>query len=309
MLFYLLQNKSANGAFNSTEITSNTNIASSLKLFAKIIASFFMSNSIFWIPLFIALIFLPQKIGTIIKVNKQIFIYPALILFFGAIIWSFTKDIRESEQLFILPVLVINIFNFIVILFILDLVKFKWIRYLTILFLLFLESFSTYKILSNSSFYHYSPNRNSINYVNDIVNKINNSKDFNYKGANIRNPIELKGYWGSIPYYGVFTNYLVTDIDGLNTISLNTIYTPKDSSWKEQRILERVLENYPFSKFGNRYKNLSIDSIQFLYVKKNNLNYIVVSKNATLPKVFYPIVDTIFTDNKSGDKFVFLKRN
>jgi glycosyltransferase involved in cell wall biosynthesis len=55
------------------------------------------------------------------------------------------------------------------------------------------------------------------------------------------------------------------------------------------------------------YFEISIDSLQYLFIKKYKIEYLVLSPKAVLPSVFICSVDTIFSDKKSGDRFVFLK--
>ena len=118
---------------------------------------------------------------------------------------------------------------------------------------------------------------------------------------------------------------LSTQIDFLYTTSLNTTYTVQsdaiqlpltnpekrlDLFWEQNT--PKTLAQAPFSVFAHSYlmKNAhtTIDTLQYLFVKKHMLNYLVLSKPAKLPDIFLPMVDTIFIDSCSGERFVFLKR-
>jgi len=53
-------------------------------------------------------------------------------------------------------------------------------------------------------------------------------------------------------------------------------------------------------------ENYSLETNDIDYIKENNIDYVILGRNVKLPSVLNSMVDTVFYDSKSGDKFVFL---
>jgi hypothetical protein len=79
-------------------------------------------------------------------------------------------------------------------------------------------------------------------------------------------------------------------------------------------LLIRAQQFLKISAFTDFYKELrienppiSIDSAQYVFVKENKLRYMVVYNGAIIPSVFNQIIDTVFIDSVSGEKFCLFK--
>jgi hypothetical protein len=77
-----------------------------------------------------------------------------------------------------------------------------------------------------------------------------------------------------------------------------------------QAKMPESLSKDPFAVFCQEYiKNngqTAIDILRYEFVKSHSIEYMVLKNNAELSDLFEPIVDTVFTDSKTGERFVFL---
>jgi hypothetical protein len=82
---------------------------------------------------------------------------------------------------------------------------------------------------------------------------------------------------------------------------------PKELT-KQQELFAKTS---PFFRHIERLKStkefVSILDAQRRYIEENNLTYLIIYPNSTLPKNLDPLIEKIITDKKSGEKFVVLK--
>ncbi len=154
-------------------------------------------------------------------------------------------------------------------------------------------------------FYIYTPNPNSSKYVDQVMNEIGKRHNFNYIGVNVKSSDDRLNTRNS---YGYITNYFISNYDGFYTICLN----PK-SRIEKHNINESITQDYdpsPFMNYVNKHvakgENYSLETNDIDYIKENNIDYVILGRNVKLPSGLNSMVDTVFCDSKSGDKFVFL---
>ncbi len=318
MLFYLLQTGSeASGNFKINSIVEIL-LLDKLKPVKIIFGSIAIAISlyiIYFIPCVIAFFSnTKHKFIKILSVQKELYIYTIILFFSSLVIWSITNPITDSIQFFYLPsIIFINTLVFVLLCSVFVLIeqkkaKFAFYSFLIILVFANVLLYKTNKLVvyTNTKDYY------SSEYLFNVQNKIIEYDNFNLVGANIKDSTELVGYWASVPYFGL-ENHFYLLFDGLNTVSLNTLYTSTNSlSTLDRERVQALIENADFTKFAIDYKkskdSVSIEKLQYEFVMQNNIDYIILSPKAQLPDLFVNKVDTIFCDVISKQKFVFLQK-
>ncbi|MDR2010396.1 MAG: hypothetical protein LBQ22_07935 [Bacteroidales bacterium] len=320
-LFYLLQSgTSAAGGFKAESVASGI-ISDKLKPFKIFAGSIVILISVYFlyiIPVFLRFFFKDKKIF-IKKIGsiKSLLLLWTIFTICGLGIWSLINIMSDSIQFFYLPaLLLLNILLFVILTLLYESNKSlkKSVNYLLFIYILLLALLNI-KFLPETPFYRYydANSRYSYKTMTDVARKIEATEDFNFYGAFLKAPEELVGYWNAAPHFG-FGNQLYLIFDGLYTVSLNTLYTPTsyDDPIEETRV-NKMLENAVFTKFAKKweaeYGKTSIDSLQYQYIKENNIEYLIISEKVDLPNTLLSLVDTIFVDDISKQKFVFLSKN
>lgn len=101
-------------------------------------------------------------------------------------------------------------------------------------------------------------------------------------------------------------NYAFMSLSALDPDSLTTDSRfQRDSAQAEQIVRKSTF--YRFAKFqALNNKQLSLDSIKYKFVLKNNIGFICVSKKATLPPILRNLVQDQYIDSLSGEKLYVL---
>lgn len=201
----------------------------------------------------------------------------------------------------------------------------KNVLYICMLLCVFYNVFVFYSTKKHLVFYP-EQTRDSA-YITNVSNYFT-TNNFSVYGARIQDTSEftiidkvsmrnelMSGYW-FIPFS--------TSVNFLYTTSLNTTYIIQADTIKHitkpdermnyfwQKNQTENLAQAPFSVFSYKYQaehgHTHIDTLQFKFVKKYNIDYLVLSKQAELPTVFNPYIDTVFADKMTGERFVFLKK-
>ena len=164
-------------------------------------------------------------------------------------------------------------------------------------------------------------------YISDITSHFE-KRPFNNKGARILSNRESwaldisksrgdlrNGYW-FIPYSTKMDFLYITNIN-----FIDSIYDDKDILLKRpfdrnelflNSNTKKSLIKEPFyvfrKKYEDNYGTKTLEKIQFEFVKKHNISFIAISKQMQLPDIFNQYIDTVFTDKKTKEQFVFLTR-
>lgn len=184
---------------------------------------------------------------------------------------------------------------------------------------------STLFFISRKNFIVNPTDLKSETYLNNILNYITDENVLKGGIINSKYEIEshtkkngsrselLSSYW-FIP--------LSTTIDYLELYNLSTLEeTPKlfnntknislknyddmiNYFWEIQT--KKIISQSPLVKFSKSIKSNNKEIIQYKFAEKENLKFIVMNKEAQLPKIFMSIIDTTFTDSLTKEKIYFL---
>jgi hypothetical protein len=109
-------------------------------------------------------------------------------------------------------------------------------------------------------------------------------------------------------------DYLVMMRDGLSVVNIGDFNTPIDSSSRlNQYRSEKAIQNGLFYKqvmlaYNNKVPSPDmIEREQVAFVRRHNMQFIILSANAVLPAALTTDVAHEITDSKSGERFVILK--
>lgn len=262
----------------------------------------FISYAIFWLPLILMIIIQKNEVKQLFKENRQLFFVIILLVLFGLFTWIFLYDLYDSFQFFFLTLLGFSLISIVNLILLYSILRNKLLKRLMLLYIFAICVFFTYNMYQVPGFYIYTSNPNSPEYVEQVMNKISKKNNFNYIGANIKSPIEQQSSRNS---YGQLSNYFISNYDEINTVSLNpnTSFGNKN----ENKIVSYDTDPSPFMDFINtKTEGARLEDIQYEYIIENKIDYLILGKDVQLPPVFSNMVDTVFIDKKSGNRFVFL---
>lgn len=103
------------------------------------------------------------------------------------------------------------------------------------------------------------------------------------------------------------SDYVLASLTALDPDSLST--DPRyahDSAQAEQNV--RRSSFYRFAKFSTLAgQHFSLDSAKYLFVKKFHLRFLCASRRAILPATLQPLVQVVYVDSLSGERFYVLR--
>lgn len=146
-------------------------------------------------------------------------------------------------------------------------------------------------------------NEVDVDYRNNIMSYFSNNK-ISHIGARLL-PSDLLGsvYMNACDIYQM--GFLGGSLDGLAAICISPLsMLEEQSSCTSVFPPNNIFNNY-LSQFDTSY---DLDSIQVDFITRYDLGYIIVHKHAELPNAICPLVDTVYTDNITGEGFVILKK-
>jgi hypothetical protein len=271
-------------------------------------------NFIYFAPLLVLLISKKRMLFI-----TKLFDYKWLLFFFGLIlivsaaIWSVMHPMHDSVQFFYLPTFLF----FYVFLFVLwsvgfeIVIKFKKLKYLYLAVIGFVIVVNLYhqKDRAFSKFVKVE-NYYSQQYLADIIPVVNSLVPHKI-GALLHPTKQIYTSFDAFTYGGVMPP-LDNKIAAYNLVNLSSMDFKIMSN--DPLLLIRAQQFLKISAFTDFYKELrienppiSIDSAQYVFVKENKLRYMVVYNGAIIPSVFNQIIDTVFIDSVSGEKFCLFK--
>lgn len=98
--------------------------------------------------------------------------------------------------------------------------------------------------------------------------------------------------------------FLGGDKDGLAAINLSPINISEEQlHWNSI-----IPQSNIFNDYLSQFEQYNLDSVQLEFIKKYHLGFIICDSKVELPVGIESLIDTTFTDAKTGERFVFLKR-
>lgn len=287
---------------------------------------------LYLLPIFVLIVFLlirnREKLSNLYATNKHLLwfyvvsaIYGLIYLYlFYPLLWHDAGQVHNITN-----ILMFNIIVFVTFLIVESYVLRRYLRLFMYLYFAVMLIYSTsIFFISRMNMINISKPRQNQEYVNNVVDYFNSNgydangayldKDLNVFSIEVNNENQCFSPFASrcdFMYFNSLNTYFESD-DELQSYICNKI--AYDSNLMEfwQKKMPEALYVDPFAVFCKEYvKNngkMPIDQLRYEFVKKHSIEYIVIKNNVVLPDLFDPIVDTIFTDSKTGERFVFLNR-
>ena len=97
--------------------------------------------------------------------------------------------------------------------------------------------------------------------------------------------------------------FLGGDKDGMAALNLSPInISDEQLHWNSI-----IPQSNTFNDYISQFEQYNLDSIQVSFIKKYHLGFIVCDSKVELPVGIQAFIDTMFTDSKTGERFVFLR--
>lgn len=277
--------------------------------------TFVIMLSIYFMHIVILLI--SKLINKKIKLPHKL-LFSIVFVFFiniiGLFTWSFTNVLKDSVQFYCIPsVISLNILLFSLFAYYSD--KFKGLNKATFkafsisFFILLLVNYAT--ISKNNEFLNFFTLKGrSVIYLKKVEAALNKKDEVIL--AQLINPEKLTSYWFAIPYHqpSVYIKSIKSEV---RQVSLTTIEIPIDSFINQAHTtVKREVENAPFTRFvnelkaKNRFTTIGAAQVQFMKVYK--VDYLLVDPKTKIPEEFNSIIEEVFIDELSKEKFIIIKK-
>ncbi|HNQ67629.1 MAG TPA: hypothetical protein PKN32_04575 [Bacteroidales bacterium] len=321
MLFYFLNSgSSASGDLSLTNIITGLSI-DKLKPFKITGGTVIITIAIYFVYLIPIVPILFSSYRKQIFINlKQInyhLLFFVLFTVFGLFYWSCTHPFNQSMQFFYMAsLLYLNILIFIIYAKVFQVLKeFKYKYFYVFNFIICLLLLFNICTLSKSPFYKFQKVTDlySLEYLSRLSQKLEeNKKNEIQMIAYLSSEENLKNYWNALVTSpnDVSLPMFTEDYYIINMTCFNIPIKDFDEINK-QRIITTMQPSafYIFVKNQN-IKDLSqqqIEEMQQMFIKKNNIKYILLDPNTTLPDIYINDVNDVLYDKLSGKSFITLK--
>lgn len=282
LLFYALQPQGVQtGDFSISEFLSS--ISRKSVMIVKSCIKLFLFLIIFHSPFIIILLisYTENKDAFIAQYTsmKELFIVIFLMCFFGFVISQIFQGIDNATQFYTMMILSLPLLYIVIVISIFSLVQKQLFKMSIIVFIVFLVIYSVINI-NNHPFAKDLCITRKNPYSTDYLSVIQQYSDM--QGASFSNSF--------CPHYMPQTDSIDLRISSIH-----------------ESLLGR--KNTAFYQFACEHRHIkTIDSLQYFFVKKNDIHFLILEKEDNLPKIFIKEVDTIFIDDKTKEHFVLLNR-
>ncbi len=305
--FYFFQsvNTEVLGAFSNSDVILD-NIMNKKLMIVKSTIKFICFLFIFHLPLLILWLacYFSNRQKTLESFKKiaELYIIIPSFLIIAFVFSQVVMGIPNHSQFFSIPILVLPAFyllNFVCIGESLD------TRAIKVGLVVFYIAFAVFDITKINIFHCYDLKYDD-RYIDDIskmdiknkigVSLINVNSYSPISGIHFGHPFQV---CGQIPELN-FKTICISVLDSIPLANSSPIVLPE-------------IYNSTFYKYAEDYRNnenavASVGDIQYKFIKENKIEYIIAERDVILPDIIETLVDTIFTDGKTGERFMFLKR-
>ena len=286
--------------------------------------------ALYLLPICILIVFLfiknRDKLSNLYATNKHLLWFYVVSAIYGLIyLYLFYPLLRQdAAQLHnITNTLLFNIIVFVTFLIVETYISSKWIKPIMYFYFSLMLIYSTsIFFISRINMIKISEPRQSREYINDVVDYYRTNgygangayldKDLTVFSLDVNNENQCFSPFASRCDFMCFNSlntYFESD-DSLQAYISKKLNNDSNLMKFWQAKMPESLSKDPFAVFCKEYVNnngqTAIDTLRYEFVKFHSVEYMVLKNNAKLSDLFLPIVDTIFTDSKTGDRFVFL---
>ncbi len=300
--FYCLQSSGNNDTWKLLSGTLYYNVLQPLKPLKILAGSLLILVSIYFcyfIPYIICII---KEHGKICLNNTVLCTFSVSIPIVGLLAWSYTNILADSMQFFaVTGIIVINMLIWITIM--KCYVKCnKTGKILLGIYIVVLFIINIWR-LHDVPFYRYTKVENA-NYVLAVSSAMNECHAV--KGMYCNDSSEMVSYWSYNDFgYG---NLMKPFVKELYIPKVYPAHSIEHFNEIEQLRIKNAIAKTAFAHFIQENTSISnYDSLQYLFAKQINADFIMLSKKSTLSPMFTPYIDTIYTDKISGERCVMLK--
>lgn len=241
--------------------------------------------------------------------REEVLVFILSLIFFGAVGWALLYKELNSFQLF--SNMVVPLLNTVIICALLQLVDFrKWSSWGIKLALSLCVILLGYQLISGAQQKRAEPCRYSFGYVSKVLEAI--------KLKRLRTGVSVKGEKLLINPHEKYTvayplgDFLELSDHAPEVINIGDFNTPIDSSSfiqldrSTKAIKDGAFYRFTTSKFGLHPNVNEVEIATKDFVKKLNASFVLLSKDAAMPKGLEKITDLIMVDDLSGERFVTL---
>ncbi len=304
--FYFLQSANIEtlGAFSNSDIILE-NIMNKKIIIVKSTIKFICLLLMFHLPLLVLWLvcYFSDKQKTLASFKKiaELYIIIPLFLIIAFMFSQVVMGISNHSQFFSIPILVLPAFYLLNFVCIEETTNLWGIKIGLVVFYIVFAVIDSTKI----NVFHCYKLRYDLRYIDNIckvevknkigVSLINVNSYSPAQGLHFGHPFQVCGQISEMNFKTICIN--VMDIIPLAN------YSP--TIWSE-------IYNSTFYKYVEDYRKnennmASVDEIQYKFIKENKIEYIIAERGVILPDILETLVDTILTDNKTGERFMYLK--
>lgn len=293
-----------------------------------------IANYVMYVPYMIPLVllmgynFMKNKTGIIELWNeyKDFVVFFCITTCFGLIYGYFSYPLfrYDADQLHTLVnIPFLCLFAFLTILIAITNINKVKIRRVALLYVVCCLIYSTTIYCVSRIRISYAPeDRYDSAYIIDVTNYYNTNST-TFRGGQISSDVPIFNL--EVPNGYLFTPFCLKSdfmyFTNLNTYFSNdsSMYDAIEDAYGDGDLAKFFKRNYPsqlkqdpFVRFAKQYVDscgeTSIDTLRLEFIKKYHLGFIVCDSKVELPVGIQPLIDTTFTDFKTGEKLVFLKQ-
>jgi hypothetical protein len=148
-----------------------------------------------------------------------------------------------------------------------------------------------------------------IDFLHQVKKEINN---LNPIGCYIKDKSDYNDLYSKNPTLRGLGSYLYLLSSNCDTVSLSVFDTPISNDLRYKKIEEEIISRSTFYRFVQTKKEkgifLNIDEYKVQFLRENNIDFLITSKNTILPGIISDLVNRKIRDPISGEIFNILSK-
>ena len=304
-LFYLLQRKTSgvnSGNVSILALLQSYNLDNLFYLTYRTAVNYAVYLPYFF-PLIIAALLDRKNIVDFVKEHKSILIFFVISALSGLLCHYayYPIDNYDSGQLDInITMIFMDIWVLLSMLFVYTRMR-SAVKYILLFFWGFASCYNVWVFTESVISRRNIGNKYDGQYRTDIISYFNQNKVSRIGGNLIKDDSNGSAFKNVNDLYTMC--FIGGTIDGVAAINL----TPMNLSNEQSHWNSIYPQSNLFNQFLSNQQSTDIDSLQLAFMKRHNLGFLKVASEAEIPSTVVPFIDTVFTDEKTGERFAFLK--
>lgn len=315
-IFYILNGQSSTGTtfeLGQSEIVGSFHVKEILNktpLYLKYFLYAIVHILVLYIPYFLLAYLFRHYIFIALKKSSLFFILSTCIIITGAFVWSILHDYAQSAQLYYnMSVPLMNVMGILLIIIIareygIRLYKKKGLIAAGVIFLIIAVQFYS---IGKVQFKERGKQNYSIEYLQKIDSIVQNGQ-ISAIGAAIKGPEDYQSEYSKMVAGYTLGYYLQYMKNGHSTVSLSDFEVPINPNDRRNNLKD--IQSGAFYQFVIRQKDngmfKSVEQSQLDFLRKNHINFLIVSANGEIPEILAKYINQEFRDSLSGERFFLL---